>query len=187
MKALKPLENLAEKLMEGKPEKYRGVMGVFYYVDDATAAIYALRQAGFRQTSVYSPVPYHQIERALEQGQSLVRWVTFTGGLLGITGGFALCIYSVLSWPLVVGGKELTSLPPFVVIGYESMILLAALSNLIGMLALGRLPNLKPKGPYDARFTEDKIGIWVPCDGEQAERVREMLRGHGAEEVSVHA
>jgi hypothetical protein len=187
MSVLTPLANLVERLLEGKPEKFRGVKGVFYYVDDATSTIYALRQAGYRQTSVYSPVPHHQIEKALEQGQSLVRWVTFTGGLLGITGGFALCIYSVLSWPLVVGGKELVSLPPFVVIGYESMILLAALSNLIGMLALGRLPNLKYKAPYDARFSEDRIGVWVPCAGEDAERVREMMRGHGAEEVSLHA
>ena len=99
-------------------------MGVYYYVDDAADAVRALRQAGPPDLSVFSPVPHHEIERALEQGPSLVRWVTFSGGVLGITGGFALCIYAVLSYPLVVGGKELISLPPFVVIGYESMILL---------------------------------------------------------------
>ena len=186
MSLLTPLGNLVEKMLQGKPQKYRGVMGVFYYVDDATSAVYALRETGHRQLSVFSPVPHHDIEKALEQGPSLVRWVTFTGGLLGLTGGFSLCIYSVLSWPLVVGGKELVSIPPFVVIGYESMILLAALSNLMGMLALARLPHLKSKAPYDPRFTEDRIGIWVSCAGEEAERVSEMLRGHGAEEVRVH-
>jgi hypothetical protein len=155
-------------------------------VDDAESAINALRQSGHRNLSVFSPIPYHVLEKAIEQGPSLVRWITFSGGLLGITGGFALCIYSVISWPLVVGGKELVSIPPFVVIGYESMILLAALSNLIGMLALGRLPQVKSKAPYDRRFSEDRIGIWVPCRREAAERVRDMLRGHGAEEVSVH-
>ena len=92
-----------------------------------------------------------------------------------------------MSYPLVVGGKELISLPPFVVIGYESMILLGALANLVGMLALARLPQLKSKAPYDRRFSEDKIGIWVPCTGEDAARVEKMLRGQGAEEVKVHA
>jgi hypothetical protein len=187
MSLLKPLEDLVEKLTRGKPEKYRGVMGIFYYVDDAAGAVEALKQIGHRNVAVFSPVPHHSIEQALEQGPSLVRWVTFVGGLLGVTGGFALCIYSVHSWPLVVGGKELVSIPPFVVIGYESMILLAALSNLIGMLALGRLPHLKSKAPYDPRFSEDRIGIWVPCGGEDAERVRELLRGQGAEEVHLHA
>jgi hypothetical protein len=99
-----------------------------------------------------------------------VRWITAIGGFLGCTAGFALCIYSVVSWPLVVGGKELISIPPFVVIAYESMILLGALSNLIGMLALARLPQVKAPAPYDPRFTEDRIGVWVPGSGDAAER-----------------
>jgi hypothetical protein len=177
---------LVDKLMAQPAQKYPGVMGIFHYVDDATSAVRALRQVGHKDLSVYSPVPHHDIERALEQGPSLVRWVTFGGAVLGLTGGFALCIYSVISYPLVVGGKELISLPPFVVIGYESMILLGSLANLVGMLALTRLPQVKTKAPYDPRFSEDKIGIWVPCSGEAAERVEKMMRGSGAEEVKRH-
>jgi hypothetical protein len=99
----------------------------------------------------------------------------------------ALCIYSVLSYPLVVGGKELVSIPPFMIIAYESMILVAGLSNLIGMLALARIPEIRPAAPYDPRFSEDRIGIWVPCRGDAARRVEQMLKGHGAEEVTLHA
>ncbi|HYM81399.1 MAG TPA: DUF3341 domain-containing protein [Candidatus Limnocylindria bacterium] len=183
---IKRLGGLIDKLLAGSPQKYHGVMGIFYYVDDATDAVRSLRQVGHKDLSVFSPVPHHTIEAALDHGPSLVRWVTFGGAVLGLTGGFALCIYSVLSYPLVVGGKELISLPPFVIIGYESMILLGALANLLAMLALARLPQVKSKAPYDPRFSEDRIGIWVPCAGEAAARVREMLRGHGAEEVQVH-
>jgi len=184
---IQALGGLIEKLLAGRPQRYEGVMGIFYYVDDATEAVRTLRQHGHKNLSVFSPVPHHDIERAMEQGPSLVRWVTFGGAVLGITGGFGLCFYSVSSYPLVVGGKELMSLPPFVVIGYESMILLGALANLLGMLALGRLPALRNKAPYDPRFSEDKIGIWVPCSGNAAVKVQEMMRGHGAEEVQVHA
>ena len=184
---IRMIGNLIDKLLDGKPQKYRGVMGIFFYVDDVADVVRALKQSGHGPVSVFSPVPYRQIEHALEQGPSLVRWVTFTGAMLGITGGFSLCIYSVYSYPLVVGGKELVSLPPFVVIGYESMILLGALANLVGMLALARLPALKNKAPYDPRFTEDKIGVWVACSGDAVARVQETMRGHGAEEVKVHA
>jgi hypothetical protein len=184
---IKAIGRMIDKMLAGRPQHYRGVMGIFYYVDDATHAVTALRGMGHQNLSVFSPVPHHDIEHALEQGPSLVRWITATGAVLGITGGFALCIYSVYSYPLVVGGKELLSLPPFVVIGYESMILLGSLANLVGMLALGRLPAVKNKAPYDPRFTEDRIGIWVPCSGEAATRVQETLRGHGAEEVKLHA
>jgi hypothetical protein len=176
---------LLDKLANPKPGSFDGVMGVFYYVDDATDAVKALRHQGHR-LSVFSPVPHHDIEAALEQGPSLVRWVTFIGGLTGFIGGMALCIYSVYSYPLVVGGKELVSLPPFMIPTYESMILLGGLTNLIGMLALGRLPNINRRAPYDPRFTEDKIGIWVPCRGDDAVRVQELLKGHRAEEVIVH-
>jgi hypothetical protein len=175
------------KLLNPPPPKYHGVMGIFYYVDDAADAVRALRAAGLGPLGIYSPIPHHDLEHAMEQGPSLVRWVTFCGGLLGITLGFTLCIYSVLSWPLVVGGKELISLPPFVVIGYESMILCGALFNLLGMLALGRLPQITSKAPYDPRFSEDRIGIWVPGSGEAVKRAEQLLRGHEAEEVHVHA
>jgi hypothetical protein len=166
---------------------HQGVMGVFRYVDDAEAAIRALRQAGHRDLSVFSPVPYHELEHAQEQGPSLVRWICLAGGIAGITGGFALCIWSVLQWPLVTGGKELVSLPPFVVIGYESMILLGGLFNLFGMLLLARLPQRVSPAPYDPRFSEDKIGIWVPGAGDAVKRAGEVLAGAGADEVNVHA
>ncbi len=164
-----------------------GAMGVFRHVDDAEAAIRALREAGLRDLSVFSPVPYHELERAQEQRPSAVRWVTLAGGITGITGGFALCIWSVLHWPLVTGGKELVSVPPFVVIGYESMILLAGVLNLIGLLLLAGLPQRRAPAPYDPRFSEDRIGVWVPGRGEAIERARRALEANGADEVNVHA
>jgi hypothetical protein len=169
-----------------KQPPHRGVMGVFSYADDAADALRALGATGARNVSVFSPVPFHVIDDVLKPGPSLVRWVCFAGGVAGITGGFSLCIYSVLTWPMVVAGKELVSLPPFVIIGYESMILLGGLFNLIGMLALARLPRIGGTAPYDERFTEDKIGVWVPAVGDAATRAGEVLRGHGADEVKVY-
>ncbi len=184
---MKKLLALCEKLAGWPATRYQGVMGVFFYVDDAADAVRTLKQAGHRRISVISPVPHSEIEQALDQGPSLVRWVTFTGGVLGFTAGMALCIYSVLSYPMVTGGKELISIPPFMIPAYESMILLGGLTNLIAMLALGRLPQVNLRAPYDPRFTEDRIGIWVPCTGSETDRVKEILRGHQAEEVKVHA
>lgn len=166
---------------------FRGVMGVYAYVDDAAEAVRALRQSGIRDLRVFSPVPYHEIERALEQGPSIVRWVTFGGGVLGFTGGMSLAIFTVIAYPLVIGGKELVSVPPFMIIAYESMILLAGIATLLGLLALCRLPEVRPAAPYDPRFGEDRIGVWVRCEGQEARRVERLLSGHGAEEVTLHA
>jgi len=175
------------KLILPPPPKFKGVMGVFYYVDDAADAVRTLRQSGHKDLRVFSPIPHHEIESALEQGPSLVRWTTFAGGVLGFTAGLSLCLYISYAYPLVVGGKEQYSLPPFMIISYESMILLAGLTNLIGMLAFARLPEVRAAAPYDPRFSEDRIGIWIPCSGDEARRVEQMLKGQGAEEVQLHA
>jgi hypothetical protein len=50
------------------------------------------------------------------------------------------------------------------------MILLAGLSNLLGMLALATAAAVKARAPYDPRFQEDMIGIWVPCAPDMAPR-----------------
>jgi hypothetical protein len=175
------------KLILPPPPKFRGVMGVFFYVDDAADAVRTLRQSGHRDLRVFSPIPHHEIEKALQQGPSIVRWTTFIGGLLGFTLGLSLCLYISYAYPLVVGGKEQYSLPPFMIISYESMILLAGLTNLIGMLSLARLPEVRAAAPYDPRFSEDKIGLWIPCSGDEAKRIEQLMKGHGAEEVQIHA
>lgn len=174
------------KLLMPPPPKFKGVMGIFYYVDDAAATVRALRQSGHRNLRVISPIPHHEIEAALELGPSIVRWATFIGGCLGFTAGMSLAIYTCITYPLVVGGKELVSIPPFIVISYESMILLAGLTNLFGMLALTRLPEVRQAAPYDPRFSEDRIGIWVPCEGETAAKVKQLMGGQQAEEVQLH-
>jgi molybdopterin-containing oxidoreductase family membrane subunit len=161
-----------------------GVLAVFYYVDSATLAVRTLKQAGYRM-AVMSPVPHHDLEHELAHGPSFVRWICLMGGVTGLTAGLALPIYTALSWPLVVGGKELTSLPPYIVIGFECTILLGALFNFLGMLSLAGLPAVTWNAPYDPRFTEDRIGIWVPAEGADAAKVEQMLRGAGAEEVRV--
>ena len=178
---------LLDRLANPPAGKFNGVMGVFFYVDDAAEAVRSLRTAGHKNLSVFSPVPHHEIESQIEHGPSPVRWATFTGGALGFTGGMTLCIYSGYSYPMVVGGKELVSLPPFMIPTYESMILLGGLTNLIAMLAFCRLPVVKPRAPYDPRFTEDRIGIWVPCRGADVSKVEQLMRGMKAEEVQVHA
>ncbi|MEK7330207.1 MAG: quinol:electron acceptor oxidoreductase subunit ActD, partial [Candidatus Eisenbacteria bacterium] len=89
MKPFQPVLDLVDRIIAGPPAKFRGVMGVFYYVDDVTAAVRTLRQTGHEDLRVYSPVPYHAVERALEQGPSIVRWVTLGGAVCGLTGGFA--------------------------------------------------------------------------------------------------
>lgn len=162
------------------------VLGVFQHVDTATRAIRALRARGVRSIATYSPVPLEEFEEALTGHglpRSPVRLFTLVGALTGTTSGFALTIWSALKWNLITGGKPVVSIPPFVVIAFEMTILLGGLCTLLGLLVTARLPSLRGSPLYDPRFSVDRFGVEVACDGAERRAIEDLLRGAGAEEV----
>lgn len=160
-------------------------MGVFGHVDTTVDAIEHLKASGYRDLTVYSPVPVHEIEDVVERERPLspVRLFTLVGGLTGTALGFFLTIWSALKWNLVTGGKPVVSIPPFVVIAFELTILLGGLGTALGMLLLARLPQRSPSPAFDPRFTRDKFGVAVRCPPAEAGRVRDILAQTGAEEI----
>ena len=130
------------------------------------------------------PIPRHEIEDALDQPVSPVRMFTLIGGISGCAIGAWLTLYMSYDWPLVLGGKPIGSVPPYVVIMFEMTILFGALSTILGILfnalfAARRLGTVA----YDPRFTNDKFGIFVPSQPARAGQVESLLRGAGAEEI----
>ncbi len=160
-----------------------GVVGVFGYLDDAVRALTELKGRGYTQLTVYSPVPRHELDAVLAKKESPVRLFTLVGGLTGVSFGFFYAIATSLDWPLVTGGKPIVSLPPYIVIGFETTILLGALVTVAGMFLNARLPKLGRSPGYDPRFSSDKIGIVAFGGPSQLEGAREVLRDAGAEEV----
>ena len=162
-----------------------GVLASFVHVDDAVAAIRDLKEKGFRDLTVYTASPNHEIEDALDQPVSRVRLFTLIGGLTGCTAGFAMTIWMSNDWPLLVGGKPIAAIPPYVVLAFELTILYGAMSTVAGMIILSLAKSLKGR-PYHPLFSDDRIGIFVPCAQEQAPAVKALLAHAGSEEVTVH-
>lgn len=172
--------------MIGRRKVVPGVLASFQHVDAATDAIKSLKARGFRDLTVYTAAPNHEIEDALDEPVSWVRMFTLVGGLIGVTSGFVMTFWMSLDWPLLVGGKPIASAPPYVAIAFELTILYGALSTVLGMLLLSLRKS--PKGrAFNPRFTDDRIGIFVPCGSDKTEVVRSVLTDAGSEEVTVHA
>jgi Protein of unknown function (DUF3341) len=170
------------------PPTTETILGVFAHVDTTVRALEELKAKGYHDLTVYTPVPVHEIEDVIERDRpvSKVRLFTLLGGLTGLASGWILTAWSSLKWGLVVGGKPPIGLPvspPYVVIMFEMMILFGGIAAVIGMVALGRLPQFRRSPSYDGRFTNDRFGVAVHCAAERAASVREILRGAGAEEV----
>jgi hypothetical protein len=164
----------------------KGVLASFVHVDAAADAIRALRARGIRDMVVYSAAPNHELEEALQHRVSPVRLFTLIGGLTGCAAGFGMTIWMSYDWPVLVGGKTIGSIPPYVVIAFELTILLGALST-VAAVALFSILMGKRGVPYDPQFSDDKIGIFVPASKGDPGQVEQMMRNAGAVEVRHEA
>src|SRR5207247_10031112 len=113
------------------------------------------RRAGQTDCTAYSPLPRHEIDDAREQPVSPVRMFTLLGGTAGCAIGAWVTLYMSYDWPLVLGGKPIGSIPPYVVMMFEMTILFGALSTILGiafiaLFAAGRLCTVA----YYPRFTD---------------------------------
>jgi hypothetical protein len=159
-----------------------GVLAAFTQVDAAVEAIRALRAQGHRNLVVYTAFPNHEIEEALAEPVSMVRLFTLVGGLLGCAAGFGMTIWMSFDWPLLVGGKTMSSVPAYVAIAFELTILLGALLTIAavaGLILLGHRRGVA----YDPRFCDDQIGLFVPSGPDQVAPVERLLQSAGAMEV----
>lgn len=161
------------------------VLGVFAHVDTTVQAIRDLRAKGFRELTVYTPVPVEEIEEEIEHVRPLskVRLFSLIGGLTGTATAFFLTIWSALKWDIVTGGKHPVSIPPFIIIAFELSVLFCGLATLLAVFVLGRLPKMKPSPTYDPRFTLDRFGVAVACPQGSVSTVQSLLHAAGAEEV----
>jgi hypothetical protein len=125
-----------------------GLMAEFNEPEPLIAAAQRARAAGYRQMDAYSPMPVEGLAEAIGFRSSMVQRLVFAAGLLGATGGFMLCWWiTVVAYPHNVAGRPLNSWPAYVPITFESMVLVACLTAVVGMLALNGLPQ-----PYHPVF-----------------------------------
>ena len=108
------------------------VKGVYAHLDCLVDSIDALKRAGHKDITVTAPLPRHEIEEMLYDGEpSPVRWFTLFGALFGGTAGFILCSLTHVNWPMIIpAGKPLVSIPPFIVIVFEATVLFGCLFTL---------------------------------------------------------
>lgn len=132
-----------------------GLIAEFDSPTQVVAAARQVRAAGYRKVEAYSPYPIEELWEAVGHHHSRVPWIVLAGGVSGASLGFGLCYWvSTMAYPLNVGGRPFNSWPAFIPVTFECTILLAALSALMGMLALNGLPE-----PHHPVFNVDRFAL----------------------------
>ena len=159
----------------------RFLMGLFKNEDQVVAAVNELKASGYTFHRVNSPFPSHKIMDALNLKKSMVGWFTLAGGIIGLVGGFALAVFTAVQWDLIVSGKPIIAIVPFVIVGFEATILFAVFGNILGLLTQTRLPSYKLMQYYDPRCSGEYFGVLASCESNQENELNEFFRKQGAE------
>jgi hypothetical protein len=102
-----------------------------------------------------TPFAVPEVDKVLPRPRSRVRLFALIGAATGTATGFAFTILTSLEWGIIVGGKPVVSIPPFIIIAFALTILFGSLSTFLGFLLLSRLPSIRSirsKQEYGNRF-----------------------------------
>ena len=127
-----------------------------YYRDQSrfTEACAAATAAGLKPEA-FTPWPVHGLEARLGIPRSTLGRPVLTVILIGFALGLHLAWFTQYQdYPLNVGGKPFNAWPMFIPVTFECTILGAALSAVLGMLALNGLPM-----PYHPVFNVPRFAL----------------------------
>jgi hypothetical protein len=165
------------------------ILGSFADEEQLLEAARAVRSRNWHIVDVYGPYPVHGLEEVLGWRRSRLPAACLLGGLTGV--GLALWFQfwtTAQDWPINVGGRPWNSLPAFVPVTFESMVLLAGFGVLFAWLFRCRLyPGRSARLPL-AGVTDDRFALAVRDPGVPAavEEVRQVLHNCHALSLEEH-
>jgi len=162
------------------------MIGIFDDEGDILRASRAARERGYSILDVYAPYAVHGLDKAMGLEPSRLPWVCF---LLGLSGAAAKVWFeywtSATDWPINVGGKPWNSLPAFVPITFEVMVLFAGISTVLAFFMVSRLFPGRPARALYEGVTNDRFALVLEeTDAAfDVDRVERFLREHRATHV----
>ena len=173
------------------PKEKSLVLGEFDTPQDALHAIEALKGKGVRDMELYSPYPVVEAYDLLEIKKSPMPKLILCGGITGCIGGMALQLWcNGVSFPIVIGGKPIFSIPSSIPITFECTILLSGLMAFFGLWAVLKLPRLHHPVFEISQFGSTAINhCWLSVASDPVEldmaRARQALEAAGAKRVET--
>lgn len=156
----------------------RLLVSVFGNEQDIVGATKTARKHGYEVMDVYTPFAVHGLDTAQGIKPTRLALVCFALGLTGAVAKLGFQIWtSAWDWPVNVGGKPLISIPAFVPVTFEVMVLFAGVGTVLTFLLRSKLlPGRKPTVSYEG-VTDDKFVLVLAQNDAtfDVRRVKEMF------------
>lgn len=135
-------------------------LGVFENEEDILGVAKAARMHGLKIVDIYAPYAVHGLDSAAGFKPSRLPWICFLLGLLGA--GLKVWFEfwtTAVDWPVNIGGKPWNSLPAFVPVTFEVMVLFAGVGTVIALFITARLyPGKSGVTPFPG-VSDDRFAL----------------------------
>jgi hypothetical protein len=132
-----------------------GLLAEFHTPNDLLVAANRAFEEGYRRIDAYTPFPVEGLAEVIGFHEHKLPMLVLGGGIVGCIAGYALQYWvSVIEYPLNIGGRPMHSWPAFIPVTFETTVLFAALTAVLGMLALNGLPM-----PYHPVFNAPRFAL----------------------------
>jgi hypothetical protein len=163
------------------------VLGIFTDEDVLVDAVGNVRDKGVKIEEVYSPFPVHGLDEALGYRRTRLPISAFLFGLTGTSLALFTQIWMLgYDWPMIIGGKNHASLPPFIPVTFEFTVLCSAFGMVITFLIVNDMKPYKWPRQYDNRSTDDKHVMCIDLATNKLSKTEltQLLKDNGASEVN---
>ena len=157
----------------------RLLVSVFGSEHDIVGATNSAREQGYEIVDTYTPFAVHGLDTAQGVKPTRLAFICFGLGLTGALAKLGFQIWtSAWDWPVNVGGKPLISIPAFVPVTFEVMVLFAGVGTVLAFLIRSQLfPGKKPKVVYECATNDKFILVMAQNDAAfDVKNVKEMFR-----------
>jgi hypothetical protein len=149
--------------------------GLYNDETELLAAVTTAKTKGLDIYDVYTPFPVHGLDPILGLSESRLHMAGFVYGLIGVTGMFSFMTWAFTSdWPIIFGGKPYWSVPAFIPITFECMVLFSAWGMVLTFYTIcGMGPGIT-NPIIDERTSDDKFCIAFDTTHSSTSEVGEM-------------
>jgi hypothetical protein len=145
--------------------------------EDLLGAVRGVRERAWQIVDLYMPYAVHGLEDLLGWRRSRLPVACWLGGAAGVGLAFWFQFWTTAqNWPLNVGGRPWNSLPAFVPVAFECMVLLAGFGLVFAwLLRCGLYPGKTAVSPL-AGVTDDRFALTIRVsDAQESGAIRQML------------
>ena len=156
------------------------VIGVFDDEEKLLKASQKIKNEKIQIVDFYTPFPVHGLDEILDITRSRLPYVTLGAGAFGLTLALTFQVWtSAFDWPINVGGKPMLSIPAFIPVTFELMVLCGALTTVAAFFFRAKLFPSQVAQSINLKQLDDKFLIVVRTSNNY-EKTTSILKEHGA-------